>query len=88
VNTSQLLSKHITQVYFGGNWTEVSLKETLTPISFEMALTKVDGFNTVLALTFHIHYFVRGVIPVFQGKALDISDKFSFDHHEIKNEAE
>jgi len=34
---------------------------------------------SIAALTFHINYYVAGVLNVFQGGKLEIRDKYSFD---------
>lgn len=88
ISISKQLSTHLHQVYFGGNWTEVNIKDTLAAITVEVANHKIEGFNTILALTYHIHYFVKGVIPVFKGGKLEIRDKFSFQHPKIETQTE
>ncbi|MFT3765352.1 MAG: hypothetical protein QM820_07545 [Minicystis sp.] len=40
------------------------------------------------ALTFHINYYLRGLLQVFNGGKLEISDKYSFDLPPIKTEAD
>ncbi|MDH7914387.1 DUF1572 domain-containing protein [Winogradskyella sp. SYSU M77433] len=86
--TSKLLAKQLHQVYFGGNWTASNFKDSLQDITVEMANEKVAELNTILALTFHIHYYVKGTAEVFKGGELTIRDKFSFDHPTIKNNEE
>ena len=88
MSTSKQLANHIHQVYFGGNWTTVNLKDTLTDVSLETAKTKIEGFNTILALTFHIHYYLKGITKVLEGGALEIKDKFSYQHPELRSSAE
>ena len=83
--TSKLLAKQLHQVYFGGNWTASNFKDSLQDITLEMANEKVGDLNTILALTFHIHYYVKGTAEVFKGGELTIRDKFSFDHPTIQN---
>lgn len=85
---SQQLSKHLEQVYFGGNWTEVNVKDTICKINIDIANHKVEGFNTILALSFHMHYFIKGVAQVFKGETLDIRDKFSYQHPKISSQKE
>ncbi|WP_179346552.1 DinB family protein [Winogradskyella ursingii] len=86
--TSKQLATHLQQVYFGGNWTDVNFKDTLSGIDFDTAKQQLEGFNSILALTFHIHYFIKGVTNVFKGGALEIRDKYSFDHPELTSEKE
>ena len=73
------LANHIRQVYFGGNWTSVNLKDVLTGLSWQQATTEVYSLNTIAKLVFHINYYVRAVMKVLQGGPLDAHDQFSFD---------
>lgn len=80
------IAKHFRDVYFGGNWTSVNLKDTLAGISWNEAITKVHNLNTIAALAFHINYYVNPVLKVLQGKPLIANDKFSFEHPTINSE--
>lgn len=86
--TSKQLAKHILQVYFGGNWTEVNLKDTVSNISWETAIKKTEGFNTILALTYHIHYFTKVQLRVIEDGILDGKDSESYKHPNISTQAE
>ena len=83
----QQLAKNVRGVYFGGNWTAVNLKETLADVTLQQATRKFEGIHTILALTFHIGYFVSGTNDVLRGGPLEIRDKFSFDHPTFKTES-
>jgi uncharacterized damage-inducible protein DinB len=82
------LAKHMRDVFFGGNWTSVNLKETTSDINWKDATKKTDQFNTIATLVFHIGYYIKAVLKVLQGGPLDAHDKYSFDLPEIKNEEE
>lgn len=86
MTTPQQLAKQLRDVYFGGNWTAVNLKDTLADIHWQQAVTKVYNLNTIAALVFHINYYVDGVIKVLQGEPLKSNDKFSFDLQPIPSE--
>lgn len=73
------IAKHLREVHFGDNWTSVNLKNTLSGITWQQAITKVHTLNTIAALVFHINYYVSAVLKVLQGESLNASDKFSFD---------
>jgi hypothetical protein len=79
VTLSAQIAKHFRDVYFGGNWTAVNLKETLADVSWQEATIKVDELNMIGVLLFHIDYYVNALIQVLQGKPLTAKDKFSFD---------
>jgi hypothetical protein len=86
MNLSQQLAKHFREVFWGGNWTSVNLKESLEGISWQQATTKMLSFNTIAALIYHINYYIAAVTPVLQGEALNASDKYSFDLPPIQSE--
>jgi hypothetical protein len=77
------IAKQFREVYFGGNWTAVSLKENLEGLTWQQATTKVYSFNTIASLLCHMNYYVRQVLKVLAGGSLDASDKYSFDHPPI-----
>lgn len=61
------------------NWVSTNLKTQLTDVELKEATTKIGTLNTIAVLTFHINYYVAGVIKVLEGGPLEIRDKFSFD---------
>jgi uncharacterized damage-inducible protein DinB len=80
------LSKHLREVYFGGNWTSVNLRDSLSGVSWQQAITKPGSLNSILALVYHINYYITAVTRVLQDEPLNASDKFSFDHPAIQSE--
>lgn len=82
------IAKHLRDVYFGGNWTEVNLKDTLSDICWQQAVTKVHNLNTIAALVYHINYYVNPVLKVLQGEPLIASDKCSFDLRPVASDDE
>jgi len=80
------LAKNFRDLYFGGNWTAVNVKDTLAGVSWEQATRKVDDLNTIAALVFHSGYYVTAVLKVFKGEPLKASDKFAFDLEPITSE--
>ena len=88
MKTSKLIAKNLHQVYFGGNWTASNLKDSLDGISLDMATKKVTGLNTVLALTYHIHYYLKGALDALKNGELTIRDKYSFNHPKLQSEVE
>lgn len=79
MNLPSQIASHFHSFHFGGNWTDVNLKDTLADVSWQEAVSKLYSFNTIAALVFHMNYFVDAVLKVLQGGPLDAHDKFSFD---------
>lgn len=80
------VAKHLKGVYFGGNWTDRNLKDSLTDVTWQMATTQVYDLNTIATLTYHMSYYVTEVIKVLKGGPLVASDKYSFSHPEISSQ--
>lgn len=88
MNTPVQIAKHFRDVHFGGNWTCVNLKDSLSDVTREEAITKVHNLNTILALAYHINYYVSAVLKVLQGGELDAHDKYSYAHPEINSQSD
>ena len=88
MNLPQTLARHLREVYFGGNWTAVNLKDSLTGVDWQQATARVHSFNTIAALVFHINYYVHAVFNVLKGGQLDASDRFSFDVPVVSSQEE
>ena len=86
--SSKELAKHVDQVYFGGNWTEVNVKEAVSNITWKTAVKKIEDFNTILALTYHIHYFTKVQLRVLQDGVLEGKDSESYKHPNITSQEE
>ena len=83
MNLSGQIAKQFREVYFGGNWTAVSLKESLADVTWQQATTKVYSFNTIATLVYHTTYYVSAVLKVLQGEPLQAKDAYSFNHPPI-----
>lgn len=83
---SSQIAKHFREVHFGKNWTWVNLKDTLEDVTWQQSTTRLESFNTIAALVFHIHYYVSVSLKVLQGAQLEAHDKYSFDVPPIQSE--
>jgi uncharacterized damage-inducible protein DinB len=88
MSLSAEIAKHLRNLYHGGNYTGVNLKETLAALNWQQATTRVHSFNTIVALVYHINYYVIAVSNVLRGQPLNASDKLSFDHPRVETEGE
>ena len=71
-----------------GTWIATNLKAEIAELTWQQATTKIGTLNTIAALTFHLNYYVAGLIQVFEGGTLDIRDKYSFDCPPITSQAD
>lgn len=74
------LANRFREVILNGKWVaNTNFKEQVSNVTLDDATKKIGSLNTIALLTFHIHYYVAGVLKVLEGGFLEISDKFSFD---------
>jgi len=76
---SQQIANQIREVLLNGTWVATNYKVQLSDVTWQQATTKVADLNTIADITFHIDYYLAGLIQVFKGGTLDIRDKYSFD---------
>jgi hypothetical protein len=80
------LSKNLREVFYGGNWTSVNLRDSLVNVTCQQAVAKFYSLNSILALVYHINYYITAVTKVLEGEPLNASDKFSFNHPVVDSE--
>lgn len=87
MSTSNPIASRFREVIFNGKWVAyTNYKDQLSQVSLKEAIHKVSKLNTLAALTFHIQYYITGVLNVLEGGKLEIRDKFSFDLPPIETE--
>ncbi|WBV59445.1 DUF1572 domain-containing protein [Chryseobacterium camelliae] len=85
-STSQL-AKRFREVVLDGLWiANTNFKDQLKDVTWKQAMTKVGSLNTIAMLTFHIDYYIAGLVNVFEGGGLEIKDQYSFDLPPIESE--
>lgn len=83
------MANRLREVLLNGRWiANTNFKEQIESITWQQAIQQVSNLNSIATLTFHINYYLGGVLQVFDGGKLDIRDQFSFDMPEIKTEAD
>jgi len=74
------LANRFREVILNGKWiANTNYRQQLSDINWKQATTKVETLNTIADLTFHVNYYITGILNVFNGGSLDIRDKYSFD---------
>ena len=87
MNTVLRLAKRFREVLLDGLWiANTNFKDQLKDVTWEQATAKVGSLNTIAMLTFHIDYYLAGLIRVFEGGDLDIRDQYSFDLPPIESQ--
>ena len=76
-------------MYLDGHWVaNTNYKEQLSSLHWQQATQQVGPLNTIALLTYHINYYLRGLLQVLHGGALEIKDKYSFDMPPVTNDKE
>lgn len=87
MNTVLRLAKRFREVSLDGLWiANTNFKDQLKDVTWEQATAKVGSLNTIAMLTFHIDYYIAGLIRVFEGGDLEIRDQYSFDLPPIESQ--
>jgi hypothetical protein len=83
------IANRLREVLLNGHWiANTNYKEQIQSVNWQQATQKVDSLNTIAALTYHINYYLAGLLNAFENGRLDISDKYSFDLPTINSEIE
>ena len=86
MNRNSTIAARLSEVLLDGTWTaNTNFKMQLQDLSWLQATQKVGSLNSIAMLTFHINYYLEGLLRAFQTGKLEISDRYSFDMPEIKS---
>src|SRR3712207_1116671 len=80
MENSSSLAKRFREVILEDKWiANTNYKEQLSNLTWQQATKTIGTLNTIAVLTFHINYYIGGVLNVLEGGSLKIRDKYSFD---------
>lgn len=86
---STLIASRLKEVLLDGKWiANTNIQEQLIKTNWKQATNKIGDHNSIAQLTFHLNYYLGGILKVLNGGKLDIRDKFSFDMKPITSEKE
>ena len=84
---NKLLAMRLQEVLLDGYWVaNTNYKDLLGKITVKEATTRIGNLNTIAALTFHVNYYLGGLLNALQHGTLDIHDKYSFDLLPLRSE--
>jgi len=87
MNRSEFIANRLREVFLNGYWiANTNYKDQLLNITWRQAIHQVADLNTIAALTYHINYYLVGILNVFKGGPLEIKDQYSFDLPPIQSE--
>lgn len=74
------IANRLREVFLHGHWiANTNFREQLLSINWQQATQKFYDLNSIAALTFHVNYYLEGLLNAFEKDKLDISDKYSFN---------
>lgn len=83
------IANRLREVLLNGHWiVNTNYRDQIQSINWQQATQKVSNLNTIAALTYHINYYLAGLLNAFENGTLEISDKYSFDLPPINSEIE
>lgn len=86
---SIFVANRLREVLLNGHWiANTNYKKQLLRITWKQAIQKIGTLNTIAALTFHVNYYLAGLLNVLHGGKLEIRDQYSFDLLPIQSERE
>lgn len=81
------LANRLREVFLDGKWiANTNIKQEISSISWHEAIQIISNMNSTAALTYHLNYYLKGLLIAFESGELTISDQFSFDLPDIKCE--
>ena len=83
------LANRLDEVLLNGKWiANTNYKLQIESVTWEEATQRIGTLNTIALLTYHVNYYIAGLLNVFSGGGLEIRDKYSFDMPPIESETD
>ncbi len=87
MENAKSMANRVREVFLDGKWiANTNYKDLLSDITWKQATTHIGSLNTIAALTYHLDYYLGGVLKVLEGGVLEIRDKYSFELPPISSE--
>jgi hypothetical protein len=84
-----IIASRLREVFHNGRWiANTNYKEQIPSVNWQQAIQKIGNLNTIAAMTYHINYYLAGLLNAFKNGKLEISDKYSFDLPQLQSEAD
>jgi hypothetical protein len=81
------LANRLREVLLNGHWiANTNFKEQILSVDWRQATQKIGHLNSIAALTYHVNYYLSGLLNAIENGKLEIRDKYSFDLPQIHSE--
>ena len=75
MESAHQLSNRFREVILNGTWiANTNFQDRLTGVTLSQATRLIGSLNSIAMLTYHIHYYIAGVLNVLRGADLVIRD--------------
>ena len=89
MNRNLTIAVRLREVFLHGTWiANTNYQAQLRDLDWQHATLQMDKLNSIAALTYHINYYLAGLLEAFQTGRLEIRDKYSFDLPPISSQAD
>lgn len=89
VARNHYLAGRLREVLLDGRWiANTNFRDQIENLDWRVAIETIGSHNSIASLTFHINYYLAGLLSAFSTGQLDIRDAYSFDLPPITKEAE
>lgn len=83
------IASRLREVLLNGHWiAKTNYKDQILSVNWQQATQKVGNLNSIAALTFHVNYYIAGILNAFENGKIEIRDKYSFDLPQIQSDAD
>jgi len=83
------IGRRLQEVLLNGDWiANTNYFKELDGLSWIIALAKIENLNTVAEITYHVNYYLSGLLTVLKGGNLEIQDNYSFNMTPINAESD
>ena len=84
---SEAIAQHILELYFGNNWTDVNVRETVQDVTLAEALTKTNASpNTIASILQHMTFYNKIILERLHGRNPEIDQINGYDLPPLQNE--
>jgi len=89
MESSNQLAVRLKDVLIDGHWiANTNYTDLLSDLTLEEAKKTIGPHNSIALLTYHVNYYLSGLIHAFNTGQLEIRDKYSFDIPHLTSEAD
>jgi len=89
MSRSKFIANRVREVLLNGRWiANTNYKEQIQSVTWVQASQKIENLNSIAMLTYHINYYLAGILQVFNGGPLEIRDAYSFDMPPIESKTD